>query len=373
MPRLLILCEYPTVLGGERSMLATLSAIAAAGFEATVAAPASGPLATMLREHGLTHIAWQTHDDSGIRLPLRQLRSDLSVIVRQTRPDLLHANSLSVARVAGPVAVECGVRSIGHLRDIIKLTSQAIHDLNQHQKLIAVSAATRDFHVGQGLNGQKCLVLHNGVDLQEFRPRPPSGYLHRELGLPERAKPIAVIGQLGLRKKTDVALTAAAQIAAQLPDAHWLVVGERTSNKPESHDFEARLHAIAAYPPLAGRVHFLGRRGDVAQLLCECTLLVHAARQEPLGRVLLESAACGLAIVTTNVGGTSEIFLVDTRAAILVPPDDPDAIAKAVLQLLGDEQRRTALGAAARNRAEAAFDIRVAAQRLIDLYRNVLA
>ena len=64
-----------------------------------------------------------------------------------------------------------------------------------------------------------------------------------------------------------------------------------------------------------------------------------------MGRVLLESAACGLAIIATDVGGTREIFPADSQAAILVPPDDPDAIAKAVLQLLGDEQRRTALGA----------------------------
>jgi len=373
MPRLHILCEYPTVLGGERSMLATLPAVAAAGFEVMIAAPASGTLARTLCERGLTHVAWQTHDDGGTRLPLPQLRSDLSTIVRQTRPDLVHANSLSVARIAGPVAVENGIRSIGHLRDIIKLTGQAIDDLNQHQQLIAVSAATRNFLVGQGLDAQKCLVLHNGVDLHEFHPRPPSGYLHGELGLPERAKLIAVVGQLGLRKGTDVALSAAQRIAGHAPDVHWLVVGERTSNKAESRDFEARLHTVAAQPPLAGRVHFLGRRTDVAQLLCECTLMVHAARQEPLGRVLLESAACGSAIIATNVGGTPEIFPADSQAAILVPPNDPGAIAKAALQLFGDEQRRMALGAAARIRAETAFDIRDAAQRLITLYHNVLA
>ena len=135
----------------------------------------------------------------------------------------------------------------------------------------------------------KCVVLNNGVDLDEFQPRPPTGYLHRELDLPASARLIAVIGQLGLRKGTDVALAAALQIADNAPDVHWLIVGERTSNKAESHEFEALLRSIAAEQPLAGRVHFLGSRSDVAQLLNECTLLVHAARQEPLGRVLLGS------------------------------------------------------------------------------------
>src|SRR6185295_17073918 len=121
MPRLLILCEYPTLLGGERSMLATLPAVASDGFEILVAGPPAGLLADALKSRGISLIAWQTHDGLGQRRPLAEIRADLARILRQVRPDLLHANSLSTARIAGPVAVECAVRSIGHLRDIVKL------------------------------------------------------------------------------------------------------------------------------------------------------------------------------------------------------------------------------------------------------------
>jgi glycosyltransferase involved in cell wall biosynthesis len=152
---------------------------------------------------------------------------------------------------------------------------------------------------------------------------------------------------------------------------HWLIVGERTSNKAESHDFEVLLQSIAAEEPLAGRVHFLGSRTDVAHLLCECTLLVHAARQEPLGRVLLEAAACGLPIVATDVGGTREIFPIDSSAAFLVRPDSQLDLADAVLALMSDDNRRRALGIAARRRAESDFHIRTAAKRLTDLYREL--
>lgn len=373
MPRLLILCEYPMMLGGERSMLATLPAVGAAGFEVFVAAPPEGPLAATLRERGLSHVAWQTHDASGQRFPLDRLRADLAAVLSTIKPDLLHANSLSTARIAGPVAAECSVRSIGHLRDIIKLTGQPIADLNRHRRLVAVSRATRDFHVNQGVDAAKCAVLHNGVDLAEYQPSSPRGYLHDELGLPPGARFITVIGQLGLRKGTDVALVAALNIAEQVPDVHWLVVGERTSNKPESHDFEALLQSIAAERPLAGRVHFLGSRSDVPQLMRECTLLVHAARQEPLGRVLLESAACGLAVVATDVGGTREIFPTECNAACLVRPDSHLQLADAVLSLLNDDRRRKTLAEAARQRAESAFDVRTAAARLVELYQSVLA
>jgi glycosyltransferase involved in cell wall biosynthesis len=371
MPRLLILCEYPTLLGGERSMLATLGTVAAAGFEILVAAPPSGPLAAAICDSSFAaHIPWQTHDDNGTRLPLEQLRSELRNTIAAVRPDLVHANSLSTARIAGPVAADCRIASIGHLRDIVKLAPQAVADLNTHHRLIAVSAATRDYHIAQGLDASRCVVVHNGVDLLQFRPRPRSGYLHQELGLPANARLVAVAGQLGLRKGTDTALAAAALVAAQMPDVHWLIVGERTSQKAESREFEERLRAMTSRPPLAGRVHFVGTRDDMPTLLAECEVLVHAARQEPLGRVLLESAACGLAVIATDVGGTREIFPADE--AILVRPDDANQLAGKLAEVLSNSKLQTALQAAARNRSNEAFDIPRAAQRLVEHYRQTL-
>ena len=67
---------------------------------------------------------------------------------------------------------------------------------------------------------------------------------------------------------------------------------------------------------------------------------MHPARQEPLGRVLLEAAAAGVAVVATDVGGTPEIFPPDSESARLVPPDDAAALAAAMLELLDDEALR---------------------------------
>jgi glycosyltransferase involved in cell wall biosynthesis len=312
-------------------------------------------------------------EESGVRLPLPHLRSDLATLIGKASPNLVHANSLSTARISGPVAAQVGVRSVGHLRDIVKLSPQAIVDINSHNRLIAVSQATRDFHVAQGLCAAKCAIVYNGVDLAEFAPRPTTGYLHRELNLPSEARLAAVIGQIGPRKGTDVALHAAQEVSRELPELHWLVVGERTSNKEESRAFEAELHRVAAERPLLGRAHFVGTRADVFSLLGECDLLVHAARQEPLGRVLLEAAATGLPIIATDVGGTREIFPDGSNAAVLVPPDDVDALADAIRELLRDECRRQELRAAARHRAETAFDVRDAAGRLIEQYQVALA
>jgi len=355
MPRVVIFCEYPTLLGGERSLLSTLPALQQTDFEVCLAAPPTGPLADAAERLGATVVACSNGDE-------------LAAVLDRLRPDLFHANSLSAARKSGPVVAAAGVPSIGHLRDIVKLSRQAVADVNCHRRLVAVSNATRAFHVGQGVDAAKCAVIHNGVDPDVFRPRGATGYLHAELGSPAGAPLVATIGQIGLRKGVDVALSAARLV----PSVHWLVVGERTSEKEESRQFEERLHLMAQQAELAGRVHFLGTRCDVPALMCECAVLVHAARQEPLGRVLIEAAGCGLPVIATDVGGTREIFPSAADGAVLVPVDDVGALAAALNALLGDPRRRTELGHAARRRAETAFDVRQAAARLIDLYRNVL-
>lgn len=372
MPRLVIFCEFLTLLGGERSMLSTLPTVRSAGFDIHVAAPPQGELADAVRAADVPVVEWMTHDAAGERRSLDEIRESASQLIEKLRPELVHSNSLSTARLIGPVAAATGARSLGHIRDIVGLSRQAIDDVNANRRLVAVSQATRDFHVEQGIDGEKCCVVHNGVDLTKFCPRPPDYRLHRELGLSSHARFVATIGQVGMRKGIDVALAAAHLWAGELPDAHWLIIGERTSKKDEARELELRLHAEAAAPPLAGRVHFLGNRRDVHDIMLECALLLHSARQEPLGRVLLEAAACGLPVVATNVGGTPEIFPTPADGAVLVPKDDPAAIARKTVALLQDEPRRQALAASGRRRAEAAFDVRTAAARLVELYRNVL-
>ena len=262
--------------------------------------------------------------------------------------------------------------SVGHLRDIVNVTAAAIADLNRHTRLLAVSRATRDWYVAAGLSETKTHVLYNGVDLARFAPRPPSGYLHRELGLPAEACFVGAIGQVGMRKGLHLLLAAASIVVRAVGNAHFVIVGQRYSQKQESLDYERQLQAAAAAEPLRGRVHFLGVREDVDRLLNEFTVLAHAARQEPLGRVLLEAAAAGTPTVATDVGGTSEIFPPGTGSALLVPPDDVESLAAAIVRLLADAELRAAVGRAARRRAEQAFDARRAAEALAAHYRELL-
>ena len=95
-------------------------------------------------------------------------------------------------------------------------------------------------------------------------------------------------------------------------------------------------------------------------ILNEADMLVHASHQEPLGRVLLEAASCGQAIVATEVGGTAEI-LTDQVSALLVGPDDAEALTAAIRRMLTDRELRMRLGQHARMGAIDKFSLSAAA------------
>lgn len=368
--RVLVLCEYPALHGGERSLLTMLEQPIFESLEISWAVP-PGPLAAAVQARGWACLPITWHDPAGRRWPLEGCRDQLDQLICRVQPDLIHANSLSMSRLSGPVVRARGIPSLGHLRDILRVNQQVLRDLSAHPRLLAVSQATRHWYVTAGLAPSRVRVLYNGVDVQTFRPRPAAGQLHRQLDLPRCARLVAAIGQLGMRKGLDTYLSAAARVAERVADVHFLLIGARYSRKQEAREWEAGLRARASQGHLAGRCHFLGVRDDVPRLLNELTLLVHAARQEPLGRVLLEAAAAGLPVIATDVGGTREIFPATGNAARLLPPDDPDRLASTMIDLLEDAAARQQLGRAARQRIVQAFPADQAARALWRHYRQL--
>jgi len=371
MPRALLLCEYPALNGGERSLLAVLPTLQQAGWEFDAVAPVEGPLTNAFAKCGVENVAtadWRS--PNAVRHDNRY--QQLADILGARRYDLVHANSLSTAVLSGTVNFDLKVPTIGHLRDIVRLSATKIGSLNQHTRLIAVSEAVKRHHVAQGLAAEKCHVLYNGIDTERFRPLQRSGYLHRELGIERYCRMIGVVGQIILRKGLDTALAAMLRRIARWDDEHVVVVGARHSEKPETIEYERSLHDIVASVGLTSRVHFLGTRDDMPRLLRELSLLVHAARQEPLGRVLLETAACAVPIVTTDVGGTREIFpRGELDGAFLVPVDDVDAIENRINRVLDDDVVENQTAARGRERIMAAFTVERSAAGLLRHYTEV--
>ena len=169
-----VVCEFPTLLGGERSLLALLPGLREAGVRIHVVVPES-ELAQAFATGGANVIPWAAGRNAHGIKQNGLAEQELAAILAALRPQLVHANSLAMGRVVGPVSSALGFPSIAHLRDIVGQSRAGIAALNCNTRLLAVSGAVRDYHVAAGIDAEKTHVLFNSVDLDAFFQRPPTG------------------------------------------------------------------------------------------------------------------------------------------------------------------------------------------------------
>lgn len=205
----------------------------------------------------------------------------------------------------------------------------------QTRVIVAVSERVRNELVGLGLSPAAVRVIHNGVDVEEFAPG--SGD-RRRWGLP--AAPLGLfVGDLRTRRKNlDTTLAA----VARLPDLHLAVVGD-----PSGSPFPQMAESLG----IAERVHFLGVRRDVPDLMRTADVFLFPSRYEACSLVLLESLASGLPIVTASTAGGAE--LVDDGCGIVLDdPDDVTALVDAITTVLSSHAEVREMGRRARAVAE---------------------
>ena len=371
--RILVFGEYGTLNGGENSLLAILPAMIGRGWKFTAAVPEESAFANKLARLGIDNLGINLVDQHGSRRDQLSIRKSISRLIQKNQPDLVHCNSLSTSRLIGPLTNVFGTPTLGYLRDILKLSKTAISDINQLDRIVAVSKATRDWHARQGLDVSKTEVIYNAVDSERFCPADARVDLGH-LGIRPTDPALLFVGQIGLRKGIDVLLQVFAVVKAKLENSHLLIAGVRHSQKLEAVEFEDRwLRFSRAASNERSAVHWLGRREDINQLMNRADLLVHPARQEPLGRVLLEALACGLPFIASNVGGTQEILEgIDNAETLVCPADGVAEIASKILKLLGDGPKLADLRRQFRQQALAKFSIEQCAERLDSLYERLI-
>ncbi|MBI5136407.1 MAG: glycosyltransferase [Nitrospirae bacterium] len=228
----------------------------------------------------------------------------------------------------------------------------------------AVSGQVRDALVDvEGMAGNAIEVLYNGVDLSRFGAPPGArARLAVEWGVPPDATVVGTVARLNTIKNQALLLAAFARVAAALPDAHLLVVGDG----PEF----GRLTQQAEKLGIADRAHFVGERADVPFWLACMDVFALSSLSEGMPMTLLEAMAARVPIVSTAVGGIGEM-LEDGAEALLVASGDTDALANALLALCADPARRGALTAAAHDRVARAFSLDVIGGRYLEIYRGL--
>jgi glycosyltransferase involved in cell wall biosynthesis len=155
-----------------------------------------------------------------------------------------------------------------------------------------------------------------------------------------------------------------------VPTAHFLVVGGALFGlEPE---YPEELERLASDLGVLQRVHFLGHRDDVKEILTAVDLVVVPSRSpEPFGTIQIEAMAAGKALVSTAAGGNLEVVL-QGETGVLVPPASPDDLAAAISRLLKDPVTRAQMGAAGRDRASQCFTAELMRDELLLSLRSVV-
>ena len=186
---------------------------------------------------------------------------------------------------------------------------------------------------------ESVVVLKNGVDLERFAHMPP-------VAPPTDGRPcrVGMVGNLRPIKGPDVFVEAAAILGSARPNTVFRIAGSGVEDEKKS------VSRLIEKSSLQDRCHLLGSVDDIPSFLGSLDVAVVPSRSEGLSNALLEYMAAGRPIVATTVGGNVEL-IEDGIHGLLVPPNDPQAVADAIDRLLRDPGLAARLGAAARDRA----------------------
>lgn len=288
----------------------------------------------------------------------------LARLFRRARPDVVSTHSGRDTLLAGVAArlVSPRPRIVRTRHLILPITSKASYTLLPDH-VVAVSRAVRDYLVGAGIPAQRVSVVPTGIDLARFDRNAVEPVLRRELGLPEETVLVGTIAILRKGKGHHHLLEAAAQVLAQTTRAHFAFAGDG----PQLENLKRQ----AAQLGIERHVSFLGLRRDVPAVLASLDVFVLPTRREALGTSFLEAQAMGVPVIGSRVGGVPET-MIEGATGLLVPPEDPDALAAALLELARDPARRQAMGARGAAFVRERYSVDAMVEGMIAVYRRQL-
>jgi glycosyltransferase involved in cell wall biosynthesis len=366
--RILLLSTSMGMGGADKLLLTAAQVLRTRGYEVRIISLT--PLGPMGREAQASGIPTESLEmRRGFPDPRGLVR--LARRVRAWRPDIVHshmvhANLMARAlRLLVPIGVL--VSTIHNIYEGGRLWMAAYKLTNGLvDQMTIVSQAAADRFIRDRIVPEKLLrVIPNGVDLDLFeQPSPEARQARRRaLGVGEEFVWLAV-GRFEIAKDYPNMLRAFAQVQEQQPRTVLLLVGRGS--------LQAETETLARSLGLSDAVRFLGVRQDVPEIMTAADGFVLSSAWEGMPMVLLEAAAAGLPIVATRVGGNHEVVR-EQVSGYLVPPQEANALALAMLRLVGlPEAQRRSMGAAGREHVRTHYGLQSVAERWEELYQEVL-
>lgn len=350
--------------GAERHVVGLAASLVRAGHLVTIGCSTGGVLVEIARQHGvIVRPLLATRAKRRVSVAFaRQLAS----LLRSERFDLVHAHmfasaaAAALANIGGWMPLVVTEHSEAAWRGkSARMCSRFIYWRAKH--VIAVShGIRRRLLEDDRLERSRVTVIPNALPALDEAPRAAALPLPLVLG----ARPlVGVVARLQPEKGVRYLLEAAVSVAAELPQAALVIVGDG----PE----RLELQSLAALLGIVDRCFFLGFRPDARKIISELDVLVVPSLSEGTPLVVLEAMAAGVPIVAAAVGGIPEQVRHGCEG-MLVPPADPPALARALVQLLLDPGRAHLLGQNGRRRVIERFSSDAMVGQTLDIYLDLV-
>lgn len=335
--------------GGQNQVLLTASGMAERGHQVALACRAGGFLESRARAAGVDAHGFAFRGDWS-----PTAAAGLARLAARFRPDVLHAHD--------PHALAASLAVVGTPRIASRRVDFAIRGFASRwkyarcERVIAVSGAVAAVLRHGGLRPERVRVVYEGVP---DRPAVPGGHdLLRALGVPSDALVVGTVAALTGHKDHGTLLSAVVSVARRVPSAWFVMVGDG-----ERRD---ALVALATALGVQERVVFTGFREDLDALIPAFDVFCLSSKMEGLGTSVLDAMCFARPVVATAAGGIPEA-VDDGVTGRVVPVQDPDALASALIAVLSDRAERERLGASGRSR----FESRFSATRMVDATLSV--
>jgi glycosyltransferase involved in cell wall biosynthesis len=261
-----------------------------------------------------------------------QFRSMLKRLLKQINADIVHTHAPAFIDAQSQATVESDLPWVwtihgffNHKPKDIREWKSAINFAEKKRSHISTvsEAAKSDLIQKRVFTANDIDVIYPGTETSESITRLRNGTWRKAFGIPYEALVFGSVGRVSEEKGFDIALKAMSLLKQQLPHAYFLILGDG--------DPRASLETEAKRLEIQDRFFILGFNNHPLQFLQELDVFVLPSRLEAFGLALVEAMSIGLPCIAADVGGTKEIL--DETAGILIPPEDPDALADAMLRM----------------------------------------
>lgn len=230
------------------------------------------------------------------------------------------------------------------------------------RKVHTVSESLRRYLIEHGFPAEKITAIINGVDTQRFQPVDKAA-VRTHLGLPAHGQFIGIVGRFDPNKKHLLLIEAFNRVAAQLPGARLVIVGDKGAEKD-------KIHAAAQASPARDRIHLAGFQANPTPWYQALDLLAAPSIFEGLSNAVLEAMACGVPCLAHHACGNAEV-ITSGADGFLAALDTTELLAAELHRVLAMPSELAAVGQRARARVDRDFSMAAMVRNYARIYREV--